>query len=108
MTPEKLKKQQLLDFLDSKIFDPVLEALPEQYSTEREKKMLIDVQEIARYEKDHYHFQLMSAKEIKEEYLKEVSRDGGGRISRELEDLELPKLHLFREQFLDLCRELQI
>lgn len=98
----------MLNFLDSNIFDPVLEALAQQYSTDREKQMLKDVQEVARYDKDHYHFQLATAEEIKREFIREMAQQESGRIARELQELELPRIHLFKGHFLDLCKELGV
>ncbi|MDG5814631.1 hypothetical protein QA601_06060 [Chitinispirillales bacterium ANBcel5] len=108
MLQEKEKRQQLLNFLDNRAFDPILEAIPEHYSSDKDRKMLEDVQEITRYEKDMFHFQLTTAQQIKDQFIREMTRDNSGRISRELEDLELPRFQEIKSQFLNLCNELKI
>ena len=108
MNQGKVKRLKLLEFLDSRIFDPVLEAQSDHYFSQREKQMLKDVQEVARYDKDHYHFQLATAEAVKNEFIRETTQQEIGRIARELEDLNLPRIHLFKDQFLQLCRELGV
>jgi hypothetical protein len=101
-------RQQLLDFLDSKVLDPILEALPEQYSSERDRKMLQEVKMKIADEKAFFHKNDLSPEQIREQYFRELYFEVNGKIGKELEDLELPRLRQLRDQFLCLCKELQM
>lgn len=102
------KKETLLDFLDRKVFDPVLEAMPEQYSSEYDQKMLFVVQEKVKGERKLFHSTVLTAQEIKNQYFRELYFEGRGEIGKVLEDLELPRFLQLREQFIDLCRGLKL
>jgi hypothetical protein len=108
MEDEKDKRRQLLDFLDDRVFDPVLEALPEQYSSERDRRMLFEVKRIAEKKKERFHSQELSSGQIREQYFREMFFETSGKIGRELEDLELPRLLELKEQFLKVCQELNV
>jgi hypothetical protein len=108
MEEEKTKRRQLLDFLDSRVFDPVLEALPEQYSSERDRRRLFEVKRIAEKKKERFHRQELSAAQIREQYFREMFFETSGKIGRELEDLELPRLLELKEQFLKICQDLNV
>jgi hypothetical protein len=47
-------RSRLLEFIDQKVLDPVLEALPEQYSSERDRRLLLMVQKRAAKEKKNF------------------------------------------------------
>ena len=49
------KKKKLLDFIDKKAFDVVINADPGKYSKEDQKK-LEDIQRKTKNEKDQFHF----------------------------------------------------
>ena len=96
----------MLEFLDKKVFDPVLEAQPRQYSDERDRKMLEEVQRSAAFEKERLHEQARNAEEVRNIYLRDLYYESIGRMGKELEDLELPRLRQVRNEFLGMCREL--
>jgi hypothetical protein len=102
------KKEALLDFLDKKVFDPVLEAIPEQYSSEYDQKMLFVVQEKVKGERKFFHSTVLTALEIKNQYFRELYFEGKGETGKVLEDLELPRFLQLREQFVDLCKGLKL
>jgi hypothetical protein len=108
MQIDNKKKELLLEFLDKNVFDPVLEAVPEQYSSERDRKMLKIVQQNVKNEKDLFHQFPFTAQEIRNQYFRELYFEARGRNGRELEDLELPRFVQLREQFIDLCKNLQL
>lgn len=105
---EKDKKELLLDFLDSKIFNPVLEAQPDFYSSERDRKMLTDVKKIAAMEKNRFHKEIETSEEIRKLYFQELWFEMNGIMGKELEDLELPRLKMLERDFIDLCSQLNI
>ena len=102
------KKEALLDFLDRKVFNPVLEAIPEQYSSEYDQRMLFAVQEKVKSERKLFHKTVLTPQEIKHQYFRHLYFEGKGEIGKELEDLELPRFLQLRGQFIDLCNGLQL
>ena len=102
------KREQLLEFLDKKVFDPVLEATPQQYSSERDRKLLSEIQKKAALEKDLLHEQARTAEEVRNYYLKDLYYELVGRDGKALEDLELPRLREVRNEFLVMCEQLEI
>lgn len=101
-------REQLLEFLDRHAFNPILEAMPDQYSSERDRSMLYEVKRIAAMEKERFYKNSQTAVEIRDQYFKELIMETSGKTGRELEDLELPRLLQLREKFVQLCRELNI
>jgi hypothetical protein len=61
------KREKLLDFLDSRVFDPVLEASPEDYN-EKDRKKLKDVIQVTRSTKQRYHKGYQTAREVVENF----------------------------------------
>lgn len=101
-------KSELLDFIDKKALDPVLEAIPEQYSSERDRRLLKEVQKRAALEKESFHHKDLTASQIRKKYLREIYYEVHNRIGKELEDLELPRFIQLRAQFLQLCTDLNV
>ena len=108
MQEDREKRQVLLEFLDSKAFDPVLEAMPEQYSSERDRKMLEDVKKTIVTEKETFHKNDLTPEQVRQHFIREMYFETSGKLGKELEDLELPRLLQLREKFLQLCDELQL
>ncbi|HEX3020676.1 MAG TPA: hypothetical protein VHP36_10260 [Chitinispirillaceae bacterium] len=101
-------KSRLLEFIDRNALDPVLEALPEQYSSSRDRKLLVNLQKRAAKEKDEFHNEQLSLSQIKEKYFREIYWETHLKFGKELEDLELPRFLQLRKQFLQLCTELLV
>ena len=108
MQENNRKKEVLLYFLDKKVFDPVMEAVPDLYSSQRDRRMLQSVQEKVRSEREWFHKPLLTAEEIKDQYFREIYFEGRGNLGKVLEDLELPRFVQLRSQFVDLCEDLKI
>lgn len=102
------KRSRLLEFIDQKILDPVLEALPEQYSSERDRKLLLMIQKLSAKEKEEFHDKRLTDSQIVEKYFRRIYWETHLRFGKQLEDLELPRFLQLREQFLQLCAELQL
>lgn len=102
------KKSSLLEFIDQKALDPVLEALPEQYSSERDRRLLLMTQKRAAKEKEEFHDKHLTATQIIEKYFRRIYWETHLRFGKQLEDLELPRFLQLRQQFLHLCAELQV
>lgn len=108
MRKNDLKKELLLEFLDKRVFDPVLEATPDLYSSERDKANLELVKMNIERERDYFHNRSLSAEEIKNHYFRELYYESRHSIGKELEDLELPRFIELRDEFVSLCDELHI
>ncbi len=108
MLEQRDKSRILTDFLDQKVFDPVWEALPEQYSSEIDRKRLAEVQKNILLEKEKFHNCNLSPEQIKESYVREMYFETNSRLGKELEDLELPRFVELRDSFLQLCEELDL
>lgn len=91
-------KAELLKYLDRHVFDPILNAKPDQYSDADQRK-LQDVQERTRSEKERFH-QYSSAKEITDNYKRDLHSPTAKRVNAELEKLKLPTLPSVEQEFL--------
>ncbi|MDO5575909.1 MAG: hypothetical protein Q4F84_02415 [Fibrobacter sp.] len=108
MVSDREKMEFLLEFVDQKIFDPVLNALPEQYSSERDRRMLRHVKECVAIGKRRFHVRSQSAKQVRENYVRELYYETNGIVGRELEDLELPRFIQLRNSFEMLCEKIGV
>ena len=102
------KREALLEFLDQRAFEPVLDASPDDYTHEVDKRMLEDVKERTRREQRRYHDEYASAGDIRKSYLSDVSSSAAKKVHRELEQLNLPTLPKLKGEFLDLCARLGV
>jgi hypothetical protein len=99
-------KKQLLDFLNHKVFDPILHASPDRFEG-ADRKALEHVQRATESEKDRYrHYG--SAREIRERYLGDLNSKAAKKVNAELTRLKLPKLPDFKDEFLKLCDKLHV
>jgi hypothetical protein len=108
MATEGEKKRQLIAFLDEKAFDPVLNTLPKKFSSDDLRRKFHDVRKSTLSEKKRFHERYNSAKDIKESYLADLDSRTARRKYDELEELGLPSLPRFRDEFLQLCDTLGV
>ncbi len=101
-------RQQLVELLDRKVFDPILSKSEDDFSSEREKEELRDVQESTESEKHRFHDEYTSAKDVKDNYVSDLSSSTGKRKDKELDDLGLPKMPDVRDEFMRLCDKLGV
>ncbi len=107
MAGDKEKKEKLVRFLDEKAFDPILRKSGDDFSGE-EKKKFEDVKKSTESEKRRFHEEYKSAREVKDNYLSDLSSKTAKKKNAELEELGLPRLPEFKEEFLNLCNELGV
>jgi hypothetical protein len=96
-------KQELVRFLEERVFNPILEASDANLS-EADKRKLRDVQDRTRSEKDRFHH-YPSAGEVVDNYKSDLHSATAKRVNRELEALKLPTLPSVEREFLDLAGE---
>lgn len=101
------KREKLVHFLDEKAFDPILRKSEEEFSGEQRDKFR-DVKRSTENEKHRFHEEYHSAGEVKENYLSDLSSSTARKKNEELEDLGLPRLPEFKDEFMRLCDELDV
>ena len=101
------KKKQLLDFIDKKAFDVVLNANLEKYD-KGDRKKLEDIQRKTKNEKDQFHNDYKNAKEVKNGFLSDVRSDAAQKLDKELRHLHLPTLPQIKDDFMKLCDKIGV
>jgi hypothetical protein len=96
-------KQELLRFLDRRVFDPILGTSTDRYS-ESDRQKLKDVQDRTRSEKDRFRG-YSSAQEIIDNYKSDLHSATAKRVNSELKRLKLPTLPSVKGDFLKLAGE---
>lgn len=107
MGPDDRKREELLKFLNQKVFDPILRALPEDYKSEDLKKKLNDVKRRTESEKHIFH-ELQTAEQVKKNYLADLDFRTARKTDYELDELKLPSLTKVKDEFLRLCEKLKV
>jgi hypothetical protein len=107
MGPDDRKREELLKFLNQKVFDPILRALPEDYKSEDLKKKLNDVKKRTESEKHIFH-ELQTAEQVKKNYLADLDFRTSRKTDYELDELRLPSLTKVKDEFLRLCEKLKV
>jgi hypothetical protein len=105
MDHQKEKAKSLIDFLDQKVFNPIMEARPELYSSEREQKMLEYVKKFTSTEIDHFHRKDNSPEQILDMFFRELYYETSGILGKDREDLELPRFLEIRDEFMGLFED---
>ncbi len=101
------KRDELVRFLDEKVFDPILRASPDRFSG-TERRRYEDVRRSTENEKHRYHDDYKTAQSVKENYLSDLGSETGKKKTAELESLHLPTLPQIHDDFLKLCEKLGI
>jgi len=96
-------KQDLLRFLDQRVFDPILDASPEHYG-EADRRELKDVQDRTRREKQRFHG-YSTARDIIDNCKSDLHSSTAKRVNRKLEQLKLPSLPSVEKEFLDAAEK---
>ena len=94
-------KKELLQFLDSRVFNPILKARKKDYQ-ESQQEALADVQGSTKSEKRRFHG-YHSAQEIRDNYMSDLHSDTARRINSELRRLKLPRLPDVKDDLLALA-----
>lgn len=105
---EKDAKERLVDLLDRRAFRPVLEASPDDYHSDAERRKLKDVQAATRRERDRFRREYGSANEVCEMFRYDLGSDEAREVERDLRDLDLPALRDVEDEFEGMCRRLGV
>ena len=101
------KKKKLIDFLNKKAFDPVLEKEKDDFSSDKKRQKLEDVQRSTKSEKERFK-NYKDAQEVRENFLSDLNSEPAKKVHRKLKDLDLPVLPDLKEEFLQLCDDLDV
>jgi hypothetical protein len=107
MPVKKDKREELLKFIDKNAFDRILKASPIGLS-EKDKERLEDIQRKTQNEKEQFHKEYKTAEEVKKNYLSDVHSKAAAKVNKELEQLGLPTLPQFKDEFMELCKKLEV
>jgi hypothetical protein len=100
------ERQKLLAFLNDRFFVPVLRTSFENYP-ECEQHALVHVQTTARAEQERYKT-YKDAEEVREHYMRDVHSRNCDTVNSALKRLKLPRLMDIKDEFLTLCKELEV
>ncbi|HEV2127411.1 MAG TPA: hypothetical protein VGR22_02200 [Thermomicrobiales bacterium] len=99
-------RMKLLDLLDKKAFDPVLQASPDDYKGD-DKQKLKDLQKTTQSTKESYH-EYGSAEKVREMFRDDLSSDAAQKVHKQLRDLGLPTLQDVKPEFEKLADEVGV
>jgi len=94
-------KSELLRFLESNVFHPILRARPDQYNL-RERKLLSNVQRVTLSEKSRFQ-KYQTVEEIVENFKRDLHSEAAKRLDGDLQLLRMPRLIDVKDQFLELA-----
>ncbi|MDI6743927.1 MAG: hypothetical protein QMD07_00965 [Thermodesulfovibrionales bacterium] len=107
MGSDDRKREELIKFLNQKVFDPILRAVPGDYKSDVLKKKLNDVKRRTESEKHIFH-ELQTAEQVKKNYLSDLDFRTARKTDYELDELKLPSLTQVKDEFLRLCEKLKV
>lgn len=90
-------KQELVQFLDQHVFDPILRASEDKYQGKKRDDLKY-VQDRTRSEKERYH-KYGSAEEVIRMYKDDLNSENAKPVNSKLRELGLPRLADVREEF---------
>jgi len=90
--------KELVHLIDRKVFQPILNAWPEDYSR-HDRTILRELQAEARRQRARYR-KYDSPDDVRNQFLDDLSSDAGQRTSDQLRELDLPTLESVRDEVL--------
>jgi hypothetical protein len=105
---EKEKREKLVRYLDRKAFNPILRSSEDDFKGRKLKEEFKNVKKSTESEKERFHNRYKTAKQVKDNYLGDLSSRTAKKKNAELKNLGLPQLPQFRDEFLKLCDKLKV
>jgi hypothetical protein len=99
-------KRQLVEFLIDRAFEPVMKAKPEGRS-DAERKKLKHVQDATRAEIERFQ-RYSSAKDVVENFKRDLNSDPAKKVHADLKALNLPTLNEIKDEFETKASELGV
>lgn len=104
----KEKREKLLNFLDEKAFDPIVKISPDDYKDGEKRKKAETVKEKTISTQRRYHENYKSAKDVKDNFEADLSSGAANKVHKDLKELGLPILNDFKDDFINLCNDLNV
>ena len=104
--PHQSAREQLLRFLDDRVFQPTLTALPSAYATADDRKLLKSVQKRVHEDRTRYLADYPSAGDVKANFIQDLSSRPGQALAADMWLLHLTRFEDIRADFLALCAQL--
>ena len=99
-------REQLLRFLDDRVFQPALTAEPLAYATSAERNLLKSVQRRVHESRTRYLTDYPSAGDVKDNFDQDLSSKPGQALAADMWLLHLARLEDIRFDFFALCIQL--
>jgi hypothetical protein len=99
-------RQELLTFLESRVFDPVLASSPQGYS-ESDRRVLEQLKRKTEFQKHRYRTYANTV-QIRQAFEDDLYSQAGRKIHAALRRLGLPSLNAMRDEFLQMASRLGI
>ena len=104
--PQQSAREQLLRFLDDRVFQPALTAQPAAHTTTTDRKLLKSVQKRVRESRTRYLADYPSAGDVKANFTQDLSSKPGQALAADMWLLHLTRFEDIRTDFLALCAQL--
>ena len=104
---EEDKRKELIKFIDKKAFDVILKTSAEKYKG-KEREIFEGILKKTENEKRKFHEVYKTAKDVKKNFLDNVHSKPALKLDRDLEHLGLPTLPQLKDEFMEVCRKLEI
>ena len=99
-------REQLLRFLDDRVFQPALTAQPLAYASTEDRKLLRIVQKRIHESKVRYVADYATARDVKTNFVQDLNSKPGQALASDMWMLKLPCFEDVRSDFLALCTKL--
>jgi hypothetical protein len=101
-------RQELVDLLNEKVFNPILDASPDKYKSDADRQKLEDLQSTTRSTQESYEKRYKTAEKVVEMYRDDLSSDSAEKVQKASRELGLPTLDDVKGQFEKKARELGV
>jgi hypothetical protein len=106
--PHQSAREQLLQFLDDRVFQPALAAQSLAYSTADERKLLKSVQKRVHESRTRYVADYARAADIKSNFTQDPDSKPGQALASDMWQLKLTRFEDVQPAFLALCHQLGV
>ncbi len=101
-------REQLIKFLDAKVFQPALSAQPLAYASADDRKLLKSVQRRVHESRTRYLADYPGAADIKANFFQDLNSKAGQALASDMWLLKLVRFEDIRVEFVSLCRRLGV
>jgi hypothetical protein len=107
MTAEKNKREELLEFIDKNAFDVILKTKTERFEG-KDKENFEGILKKTENEKKKFHNDYKTPEEVKQNFLQNVRSEAAEKVNKDLEKFGLPTLPQLKDEFMELCKKLEV